>query len=325
MDLTLSSGLAASPAAVDVAVLLPGASRSIPFSVKVPIVQMAGLVTATAAVKFTRIPGEQRSFSSQSTLVTIDQATSLTSTVATSSPGDLASTALVTSVVANTASASISGHIVVVSPTGWQQPIVGPDVVVSPGKNATVTTNAPIPQSVTAESVSLTVTFVSGTTVLATNTDALPIALLTPPAAFTDHVDFGDATSEAAHNVMASPSSGTSIEAGLTRRYSGVTTPGSYFEFTGSVTAGKPFIFRALETYDQAQIKDYDITVNGTRVATRLYSRTAEGAGTVTYQLLIPDDGTLTSTGKVTIRMTYTGTAGHYDPSIADVWLLTAG
>lgn len=75
MDLTLSSGLAASPAAVDVAVLLPGASRSIPFSVKVPIVQMAGLVTATAAVKFTRIPGEQRSFSSQSTLVTIDQAT----------------------------------------------------------------------------------------------------------------------------------------------------------------------------------------------------------------------------------------------------------
>lgn len=325
VDLTLSSGLAASPAAVDVAVLLPGASRSIPFSVKVPIVQMAGLVTATAAVKFTRIPGEQRSFSSQSTLVTIDQAISLTSTVATSSPGDPASTALVTSVVANAASASISGHIVVVSPTGWQQPIVGPDVVVSPGKNATVTTNAPIPQSVTAESVSLTVTFVSGTTVLATNTDALPIALLTPPAAFTDHVDFGDATSEAAHNVMASPSSGTSIEAGLTRRYSGVTTPGSYFEFTGSVTAGKPFIFRALETYDQAQIKDYDITVNGTRVATRLYSRTAEGAGTVTYQLLIPDDGTLTSTAKVTIRMTYTGTAGHYDPSIADVWLLTAG
>ncbi|MCU1505218.1 MAG: alfa-L-rhamnosidase, partial [Microbacteriaceae bacterium] len=70
--------------------------------------------------------------------------------------------------------------------------------------------------------------------------------------------------------------------------------------------------------------KDYDISVNGTKVATRVYERTDGGQGTATYQILIPDDGTLTSTGKVTIRMTYSGTSGRYDPSIADAWLIAA-
>src|SRR5699024_11083523 len=44
-----------------------------------------------------------------------------------------------------------------------------------------------------------------------------------------DHVDFGESDSEAAHGVQASPTSGTSVEAGYTRRYSHNNTPGSWY------------------------------------------------------------------------------------------------
>lgn len=324
VDITLSSGLSASPASVDVSALRPGVSRSIPFTVKVPLTQAAGPVTAIATVQFTKFRGGERSFSAQSALVTIDQAITLTSSVHNTLPGDPALNAVVTSVVANAAETPITGQLVVESPAGWQQPVPGPDIAVAAGKSATVTTLLSIPVSVTAGDVTLSVRFVSGGSVLGSAVVPLTVSLATPPESYTDHVDFGESASESAHAVAASPSSGTSVEAGLTRRYSGVTSPGSYFQFTGEVTPGKPFILRAIETYDQAQIKDYDISVNGTKVGTRVYERTAGGAGTVIYQLLIPDDGTLTSTGKVTIRMTYIGTTGRYDPSIADAWLIAA-
>jgi hypothetical protein len=324
VDLALGSGLTASPASFDAAALQPGASRSIPFSVEVPLTQPAGPVTATATVTFTPSHGEERAFSVTSTLATIEQAITVTPTIGSTGPGDPAPNAVVSTAIANSAAAPITGQLIVESPTGWQQPPAGPDVTIAPGATVTVTTTVPIPLSITAGSVTLSVRFVSGGSVLATASNPLTVSLATPPAAFTDHVDFGDTASEAAHAVAASPSSGTSIEAGLTRRYSGVTSPGSYFEFTGDVTPGKAFILRAVETYDRAQIKDYDISVNGTKVATRVYERTDGGPGTATYQILIPDDGTLTSTGKVTIRMTYSGTSGRYDPSIADAWLIAA-
>lgn len=322
VDLALSAGLLASPASFDATALRPGQSITIPFSVKVPIIQPAGPVTAKATITFTSHRSQVRSFSTSSPLVTVSQAVSVTPTVGDIAPGDPAQSAVVSTVVANAAAAPITGHIAVETPMGWVQPTAGTDVTIDPGNTATVTTAVPIPASVTAETVSLVVRFVSAGSVLATAPVPLSIALADPPAAFTDHIDFGDAVSEAAHAVVASPSSGTSVEAGRTRRYSGVTSPGSYFEFTGTVVPGKSFVFRAVETYDRAQIKDYDITVNGTKVATRLYERTAGGQGLVTYQILIPDDGTLTSTGHVTIRMTYNGVSGHYDPSIADAWLI---
>ena len=90
-----------------------------------------------------------------------------------------------------------------------------------------------------------------------------------PLTAFTDRFDFGDAASEKDHSVATSPSSGTSMEGGDTRRYSGVASPNSYVEFTGKVTSERAVIFRAIETYDWAQTKDYVITVNGTKVANR--------------------------------------------------------
>ncbi|TXN31393.1 family 78 glycoside hydrolase catalytic domain [Lacisediminihabitans profunda] len=324
VDLALNAGLTAAPAVFDVASLRPGESRSIPFTVKIPLTVAAGPLTATATVTFTPSRGEPRSFTVSSTLATIEPAITVTSATRATGAGDPAASAVVTTAIANTAAAPITGRLVVESPTDWQQPATGPDITIAPGATATVLTTVPIPLSITAGDFTLAVRFVSEGSVLATTSAPLTVSLATPPATFTDHVDFGEASSEAVHAVTGSPSSGTSVEAGLTRRYSGVTSPGSYFEFTGAVIPGKPFILRAIETYDRAQTKDYEISVNGTRVATRVYERTAGGPGTETYQILIPDDGTLTSTGAVTIRLTYTGVAGHYDPSIADAWLIQA-
>ncbi len=88
------------------------------------------------------------------------------------------------------------------------------------------------------------------------------------------------------------------------------------------MTSGTAFIFRAIEPCDQARAEDHDFAVSGTKVTNRLYERTTDGEGTATFQVLIPDDGTLTSAGKVMIRLTYTGVNVHYEPSIADAWLI---
>jgi len=321
-DIAVGSGLSATPAAVDVASLRAGESRDIRFTVKIPLTQPAGPLSATATVTFSPSRAEPRTFVVSSALATVEQAIALTSSVtAAGAPG---ADATVSTEIANEAASAITGQLVLRSPEGWVQPVAGADLTIAAGTKKTVTTTVPVPISVTDGAVSLSVAFVSAGVELASASVPLTVSVATPPAAFTDHVDFGDGPSEAAHAVAGSPSSGTTVEAGLTRRYSGVTSPGSYFEFTGDVTPGKSFILRAIETYDRAQIKDYDISVNGTKVATRLYERTGGGQGTVTYQVLIPDDGTLTGTGKVTVRLTYTGHSGHYDPSIADVWLIAA-
>ncbi|WP_022891047.1 family 78 glycoside hydrolase catalytic domain [Agromyces subbeticus] len=143
------------------------------------------------------------------------------------------------------------------------------------------------------------------------------------PVSVIDHVDLGHSFSEAQHGIAASSSSGTAPnEAGLTRRYSGVTTPGSYFEFDVAIEQGQPFLIRARETYDKAQTKDYIITVDGTVVDNRTIVRTENTVGTMDYQVLV-DDPALTDATSVTVRMQKTQTGQQlYDPSVADVWIL---
>lgn len=72
---------------------------------------------------------------------------------------------------------------------------------------------------------------------------------------------------------------------------------GSYFEFTGKVTPGTAFIFRAIETRDQARTEDRDFTVTGTRIANRHYDCTAGGERTAPCLIPIPDNSTLADTG----------------------------
>ena len=64
------------------------------------------------------------------------------------------------------------------------------------------------------------------TTTLASKDFSLPLPVQAPPpGAALDYVDFGNATSEAAHQIAGSSSSGTDTLAGLTRRYSHISYP----------------------------------------------------------------------------------------------------
>ena len=153
--------------------------------------------------------------------------------------------------------------------------------------------------------------------------DPTPTPTPTQPPGETpyDYVDLGVAASEQAHNLAASLRSGTSVEAGRTRRYTYQGTPLGYFEFDAKIEAGQPFRIRSVETYDgNAGIRDYYVLVNGTRVYTRnVPNRTT--AGLVEYEITVSDPALLSS-GSVRIRFEEDELARNYDPSIADVWTL---
>ena len=76
---------------------------------------------------------------------------------------------------------------------------------------------------------------------------------------------------------------------------------------------------RAVETFDGARAKTYDVSADGEAVFEQRYTRTAGGTGTMTYQFLVDDDD-ITADG--TVRLRFQDVDGGYDPSIADVWIL---
>jgi hypothetical protein len=173
------------------------------------------------------------------------------------------------------------------------------------------------PQSV--QNVTLTATFVRDGAELATASGTLRVEL-GPVAAALDHVDLGNAASEQQHNLTASAASGTSTEAGLTRRYAGHLTPFSQFEFDVAVRPGEAFVLRAIETYDRAQTKRYKVYVNGTQVLLRTFAKAS--GGTETYEFVVPAN--LATGDKVRVRFENQDDPAFYDPSIADVWSLPA-
>jgi alpha-L-rhamnosidase len=92
-------------------------------------------------------------------------------------------------------------------------------------------------------------------------------AISVPPTeSAVDHVDFGESVSESAHAVAGSSSSGTSVEAGLTRRYAHNQFPGAFYTARVKVPAGKPFLLRMRETWHTPGVKDYQVLVNDTVV-----------------------------------------------------------
>jgi hypothetical protein len=139
------------------------------------------------------------------------------------------------------------------------------------------------------------------------------------PANAIDYVDLGEAASESAHALTAASSSGTSVESGRTRRYSGMFVPGSWFEFNLGIQAGQPFVLRLVETYDHAQVKNYEVLVNGTVVQHRVINKSA--GGLQTYQLVV-DDPALLIGSTVRVRIQHNAAASDYDPSLADAWSL---
>jgi hypothetical protein len=141
---------------------------------------------------------------------------------------------------------------------------------------------------------------------------------------YTDYIDLGSTGSESAHNLTASAQSGiTPDEAGRTRRYANRLDPTGYFQFQAKIVVGQPFTIQTVETYNGAQRKVYDVSVNGTVVQRRDFERTASGVGLATYQILV-DDPALLSNGTVTIRFQSEPSGAYYDPSLSDVWVTPA-
>ena len=196
---------------------------------------------------------------------------------------------------------------------------LGAQTVIPAGESVTLTTAVVVPLETTAGMRPATVSVVSGDVVYGSVNGEVRIELPEPSEAL-DHVDLGDGASEAAHNLSASARSGTNTEAGLTRRYANREDPDGYFEFDLAVTPGEAFLVRAIETFDRAQVKEYDVFVNDVLVHERLYSHTGE-LGTATYQFVV-DDTTLTQSGVVRIRFQNNEHGRNYDASLADVWAL---
>ncbi|MGO2521022.1 MAG: family 78 glycoside hydrolase catalytic domain [Microbacterium sp.] len=197
---------------------------------------------------------------------------------------------------------------------------LGAQTVIPAGESATLTVPVVVPLGVTAGQRPASVAVVSGDVVYDTLSGDVTIEL---PAVSDelDHVDLGDSASETAHNLSASAQSGTNVEAGLTRRYANREDPNGFFEFDLAVTPGEPFLVRAIETFDRAQVKEYDVFVNDVRVHQRLYSHEG-GLGTATYQFVV-DDTTLTESGTVRVRFQNNEHGRNYDPSLADVWAMS--
>ena len=102
-----------------------------------------------------------------------------------------------------------------------------------------------------------------------------------------DHVDFGNATSEAAHRVAGSGSSGTGTLAGYTRRFSLAAYPGSWFSADLKVTPGKPFILRNREVFAGQEERSYNVYVDGTLLKTVFNKGPGPGPGSNVYDLLV--------------------------------------
>ncbi len=238
----------------------------------------------------------------------------------TSAPG---SAVTLTATMANASSEAVVGRLRVTVPDGWPAPVASGDVVVPAGGSIDIPVSIQVPVATPEleHSVELGVTFVRGEAELATGGVDLRV-VLDPvgvvPAGY-DHVDLGVGADEQAHALTAAPSSGTSLEAGLTRRYAGHLVDFSSFEFDLAVVPGEPFAIRAVETYDRAQTKRYKVYVDGVEVALRQFTHTS-GAGTETYQLLVA--GELATSDTVRIRFETQDDHSFYDPSIADVWTL---
>ncbi|KAA1420726.1 Bacterial alpha-L-rhamnosidase [Mumia zhuanghuii] len=226
--------------------------------------------------------------------------------------------------VSNLGRTDLVGAVKVVVPEGWAAPDPVPVTLVG-GESREVSVSVAVPRDTDRARAAKTLQaqFVRGGDTLADTRAGVTVVIDPSVADALDHVDLGDAASEQAHGLTASSSSGTSREAGVTRRYAGHLTPFSHFEFDLAVTPGKAFVLRAVETYDKAQTKRYKVYVDGTEVLLRTHVRTA-GAGTETYEVVVPAE---LAAADGTVRVTFENQddSAFYDPSIADVWTRPLG
>ncbi|MDZ5619720.1 family 78 glycoside hydrolase catalytic domain [Nocardioides bizhenqiangii] len=219
----------------------------------------------------------------------------------------------------NRADRAIAGQVVVTPPEGWTAPEPAPYSLAA-GEAWTLELTLDVPLGVTEGEA--TVVAAIGATDLEQHTASVQVRIANPPADATDHVDLGNGSSESGHRLTASQHSGTSVEAGLTRRYTHSAFPGGWFEFDVAVPTEGAFVVRAIETFDGATRKTYDVQADGRVVHQQDLKRSAGGHGTITYQFVV-DESDLSADG--TVRLRFQDTGADSDPSIADVWVVPVG
>ncbi|MDQ7905104.1 family 78 glycoside hydrolase catalytic domain [Phytohabitans sp. ZYX-F-186] len=297
--------------------LRPGHSAAKGFSIHVPYRQKPGPAAGTAVAVY--VFDDATLTLAKPFELTVDSPAvvdSVTAAPAETRPGQPVT---VRAVIRNVGRAAVAGRVELDLPPGWSAP-APTATTIPPGQTHTATFTVAVPRDArqAVEDVPLTARFVSDGETLATGAGTVRVAIAPNVDDAIDHVDLGLATSEQTHNLTASPSSGASTEAGLTRRYAGHLTPFSQFEFDMAVTPGQPFVVRAIETYDKAQVKRYKIYVDGTEVLLRTFDH-AGGTGTETYEFVVPASLAATD-DTIRIRFEHQGDPAYYDPSIADVW-----
>jgi len=304
--------------------LAAGESAQLPFSAFVPRTAVPGAVEARTTVSLT-IAGEAITLASTSPWLTVGSVLAVSGITSSHVPG--AEQAQVTVTVSNSGTAAASGQVWLTVPSGWAAPPPSGTVLVPAGGTATATVTVFVPRKVVGGAYAVTATLRQGGSTYATGTGSFVVNLSAPAAgAAIDYVDFGEGTSEAAHAVTGSASSGTNTEAGYTRRYSNSATPGSWYSAEVAVEPGKPFIGLVRETYDGARTKKYNVYVDDVLKDQLVVPRAESGAGALLHQFVIADPGAGAADGKVRIKFEFPAdAAGFYDPSIADLWILPAG
>jgi alpha-L-rhamnosidase len=257
--------------------------------------------------------------------VTVASGLTVGAVTAAADPGEPADHARVTVPVTNGGTADVRANVQLALPEGWRS-VPSPDVLVPAGQQVSVTIPVVVPlDRVSGAAVPVDVDVRRAGVSLATSSGSVALDLARPPSTSLDHIDFGETTSENAHALQASPSSGIAMEAGLTRRYSNSGTPGSWFSAEVDVPAGAPFVLRSVDTYYAPVNKKYDVYVDGVLVHSHLLPRTEAGAGFKVYDVLVDDPTVLANDGTVRVRYEYplgTTVADGFDPSIADLWVL---
>ena len=294
----------------------PGESVAGHFEATVPETQQPGTIEGSARATY-RYEGVSVLVKTPLAIEVVSPIT--LATVQATSPVRPGATAQVTATVRNAGRAPVTGALRIGVPSGWTAPAPSAPVTIPAGGEADVTVTVSVPRDTpqNVHEVPLSAAFVRDGTDLATGSTTLRVELA-PLGAFHDRVDLGNAASEQAHGLTAAASSGTSSEAGLTRRYAGHLTPFSWFEFDAAVVPGQAFVLRVTETYDRAQTKRYKVYVDGREVLLRTFGR--DSGGTLTYEFVVPAE--LATDDRVRVRFENQDDPAFYDPSIADVWTL---
>lgn len=317
------TGLSDSPVTVSAADIAAGAEARIPVSIPVSSGAPAGSYDAVFEVRATAGDRSVSAVVDAPAWLVLARDVTLGS-ISVSDAG--APVTWLTVPVRNGGSSILTGALEVTPPAGWRASVPSAFQRIPAGETRDVRVAVFPPVTATGTSVA-TVRFVDRGRSLAQATASITApALSAPPATPTrDNVDFGDSASETQHAVRGSATSGTSSEAGFTRRYSNNSTPGSWYSADVAVPASSPYLLRMRETWNSAGEKDYEILVDGV-VAKKVHLvRTDGGQGTTVHQVLIDDPALLAADGTSTIQFRYPDTNGvrqYYDPSIADLWVL---